>query len=368
MTKRIAIVSGDFYEQCVGGAEYQAYLLAKELLQQGHEVHQIFISNGKPFTPSTRVILHPLAKRHWLRRLGGTTVGHCSAIHATLGAMRPDLIYQRGASALTMYCASFVRQQGGRFIWHAASDMDFARNHIGRTAFLRPLRQVERSLARRGMTMADDIICQTQSQAEALRQQLGRNCRAVIPNGHPLPPGPFPKPADSKEVVWIGNWKTVKQPELFIALAERFGKEAGIQFSMIGRTGTGSVYKDLYCKAQRLPHLAVLGELPQDQVTSILAGAHLLVNTSEFEGFPNTFIEAWMREVPVVTLCVDPDGVLAQEGIGVCAGHFEHLVAQVKRLLGDEAERLQCAQRARAYAASRHSIVGMSRAMTEVFA
>ncbi|WP_306547305.1 glycosyltransferase family 4 protein [Desulfobulbus sp.] len=368
MAKRIAIVSGDFYEQCVGGAEYQAYLLAKELLQQGHEVHQIFISNGKSFTPQTRVILHPLTKRHWLRRLGGATVGHCLAVQTALGAIHPDIIYQRGAYALTNYCASFVRKQGGRFIWHAASDMDFATDRTGRPAFLRPLRRRERTLARRGITMADEIICQTHSQAEALRQQFDRSCRAVIPNGHPLPAGPFPKPTDSKHVVWIGNWKAVKQPEIFIALAERLGAEAGVQCSMIGRTGTGSVYEDLCRKAQGRHNLTVWGELPQDRVASILAGAHLLVNTSQLEGFPNTFIEAWMREVPVLTLCVDPDGLLAQEDIGVCAGHFDNLVAHVKRLLRDEAERSKCGQRARAYAARRHSLEGMSRAMAEVFA
>ena len=65
----------------------------------------------------------------------------------------------------------------------------------------------------------------------------------------------------------------------------------------------------------------------------MLARAHLFVNTSLFEGFANTFIQASMREAPVVSLHVNPDGVFDEGTVGVCAGSEERLVESVRTLV-----------------------------------
>ncbi len=51
------------------------------------------------------------------------------------------------------------------------------------------------------------------------------------------------------------------------------------------------------------------GAISQQEVNAELANAHVLVNTSLYEGFPNTFIQAWMRRTVVVSLNVNPDGI-----------------------------------------------------------
>ena len=52
----------------------------------------------------------------------------------------------------------------------------------------------------------------------------------------------------------------------------------------------------------------------------LLARSHIFVNTSTHEGFPNTFIQSWLREVVVVSLQVDPDQVLERQQVGIAAG------------------------------------------------
>jgi glycosyltransferase involved in cell wall biosynthesis len=42
----------------------------------------------------------------------------------------------------------------------------------------------------------------------------------------------------------------------------------------------------------------------------------LLVNTSNAEGFSNTFIEAWKEGVPVLSFYVNPDNIITEKKLG----------------------------------------------------
>jgi glycosyltransferase involved in cell wall biosynthesis len=88
--------------------------------------------------------------------------------------------------------------------------------------------------------------------------------------------------------------------------------------------------------ARGLTNFEFLGELPNEQVLEQLERARVLVSTSEFEGLPNTFIEAWLRGVPVVSGRVDPDGLIARHGLGCVAEDPEELSRQVELRLGDD--------------------------------
>jgi glycosyltransferase involved in cell wall biosynthesis len=91
-------------------------------------------------------------------------------------------------------------------------------------------------------------------------------------------------------------------------------------------------------------------------VNELLARAHVLVNTSVTEGYPNTFIQAWQREVPVVSLTVDPDGVLDRQGVGILASSEQRLEEALRLLLTDSVLRDEYGARGRDFAARRHSI------------
>jgi glycosyltransferase involved in cell wall biosynthesis len=72
------------------------------------------------------------------------------------------------------------------------------------------------------------------------------------------------------------------------------------------------------------------------------------VNTSDIEGFPNTYLQAWASGTPVVAF-FDPDGVIAREGLGVAVRTTEEMSEAVQRLTSNESEWNAARQRCLAF-------------------
>jgi glycosyltransferase involved in cell wall biosynthesis len=107
-----------------------------------------------------------------------------------------------------------------------------------------------------------------------------------------------------------------------------------------------------------VPNLTLAGFVPYAQVDSYFDGARLLLNTSEFEGFPNTFLQAWARGIP--TVCLLDTGSL-EDGIPVStiASGVEDAAAKVTRLMEDDLAWHQASQRSLRHFRRVHSVDAM---------
>ena len=192
------------------------------------------------------------------------------------------------------------------------------------------------------------VGCATTDQSCMLRRidpRIGARVRLLR---HVWPDGPT---AEKRDVVlWVGNMRPVKQPEVFINLA-RVLPDTGFAFEMIGRIGMGR-YARL---AASVPSVRLLGELAPADAAERIAEAALLVCTSKFESMPNTFVQAFSSGTPVVSLCVNPDNVLCQHGLGCVSGTESRLAEQVRQLLDDFQLRQLMGSRGRAYFREHHS-------------
>ena len=124
---------------------------------------------------------------------------------------------------------------------------------------------------------------------------------------------------------------------------------------MIGRPASGRYQKQLEKAMEGLPNFHYRGVQSIDEVNLMLARAHVLVNTSLYEGFPNTFVQAWFRRVPVVSLNVDPDDVLKKEGLGFHSQSFEGVTRDAEQLITDPRLRESMGTKAHEYALRHHS-------------
>jgi glycosyltransferase involved in cell wall biosynthesis len=166
----------------------------------------------------------------------------------------------------------------------------------------------------------------------------------------PIPEEPINKKAKPIKIVWISNFKPLKQPELFIKLAEGFHNIQNVQFIMIGRPSSGAWQKELAEEINQLPNLEYMGEQSIEQVNKVLSESHILVNTSRYEGFSNTYIQAWMRRVPVVTLNADPDSMIEAKGFGYHSRTFQQMLRDVRNLATDQNLRENMGEKSRKFA------------------
>jgi hypothetical protein len=66
----------------------------------------------------------------------------------------------------------------------------------------------------------------------------------------------------------------------------------------------------------------------------------VFLNTSDVEGFPNSYLQAWVRGRPVVAF-FDPDGLIQREALGQAVNSLDEMRAALLALLRD-ASLLQC--------------------------
>jgi glycosyltransferase involved in cell wall biosynthesis len=106
----------------------------------------------------------------------------------------------------------------------------------------------------------------------------------------------------------------MKRPELFIELARRLPDE---QFIII-MPGSNKVSSNAYDECRNLLNIRFIDYVPFWDMQKYFEEAKLFVNTSEFEGFPNTFIQSCLAKTPILSFRVDPDKFLTKNRIGFC--------------------------------------------------
>jgi glycosyltransferase involved in cell wall biosynthesis len=212
------------------------------------------------------------------------------------------------------------------------------------------------------MRRADAILVQSAAQAETLAQNYGLASR-VAPM---LVEKPLAPAARTIDVLWVGNIRQVKRPERILQLAARMPE---LKFHMVGGSlaGEEGFFHDVRNAATAQPNVWFHGRLSYWDANKLYGQARLLVNTSDIEGFPNSYLQAWIRGVPVVTL-IDPDGVIEREGLGVGARSTSQIAAAIDHLLGDPAAWKAASDRCRAFMAREYGEDKVLAAYLDTFA
>jgi glycosyltransferase involved in cell wall biosynthesis len=339
----LPVLAPEYRAHSIGGESVQQTLLARALARQGHDVSMVVADYGQADGARWDGIRTLKAYRAdagvpVLRFIHPRWTGLWSA----LARADADLYYTSCAGMQVGLISLFCRRHRRGFVFRAASDSDCDPARL----LVRYSR--DRWLYGYGLRNADAILVQSAWQEEA----MARNYRVTSRQAGMLVEKSPPAPARDIDVLWVANIRQVKRPDRALELAASL---AGERVHMAGGplAGEEPLYDEVRDAAARLPNLRFHGRLSYWEANELYGRASVLVNTSDVEGFPNSYLQAWMRGVPVVAL-LDPDGIIAREGLGVAVSSPGDFTRAVRSLLDDPVAWQAASERCLAYMAREH--------------
>jgi len=308
-----------------GGAELQVALLAKELVRRGH---QVVIAGGDTGQRDARVHDGVMTRNAGKFHTGGAwdAVMALPKIMALLAEYRPQYVAVLGWTAW-LYILAILRPLFGYklvFICGLDTEIDgsFAVSHGWRGR-----------LFEQGVVLSDFRFAMSEYQRDLfgrLHLDCGFYRNLVLPRLSPI--------TSKKDIdlLWVGRCQRIKRPHLFLDLVERLPES---RCEMICPKEDKALWHEVAGRAASLGNLTFHERVPYHEIQNHYDKTRFLVSTSEAEGFPNVMIQAAQGHAGILSLELDPDGLIRTFNAGFCAGgNFELLVEKTRFLLGNSSD------------------------------
>jgi glycosyltransferase involved in cell wall biosynthesis len=324
----------------IGGTERDIWLLSRALAAAGWSV-KVGVRRALPD-----------ADRKSIDGVEYVGIGHGQVLldwYRFLASERPDWLFWEGASHLWGPLVEIAKLAGVRTIFHLAFDADAQpRRAVFRRSRWWPLYAW-------GLRRADKIFVQHTGQLFMLHPRL-RSKACTLPKVCPLPSPVKLHSQRQAYVAWVATLRQHKRPDLLVDIARRL---PDMQFIVCGgptdyQSPPGYGIR-IVQELGKLPNVNYRGQVAPEEAMKVIADAALLLCTSDEEGFPNTFTQAWSSGTPIVTLKVDPDSIIEKKRLGAISGSVDVALADIKRLMASPNQREELALRARQYISEHHN-------------
>jgi len=314
-----------------GGAELQVALLAKELASLGHEV---VIAGGDTGQPDKRILEGVMTRSagKFHTGLAADSLLALPKVIKLLADYRPDYVAVLGWTAWLYLLALLRRLFGYKLVFICGLDTEID----GSFALTHGWRGI---LFERGVFKSDFRFAMSEYQRE-LFGRLNLSCylyrNLVLPRAK--------QRSENKEIdlLWVGRCQRIKRPHLFLDLVKRLPLARCV---MICPREDRVLWDEVAATAASLANLTFHERVPYHEIQDHYDRATFLVSTSEAEGFPNVMIQAAQGGAGILSLDLDPDGLISTFNAGFCAkGDFELLVEKVGSFMANPQEAMLMAQ------------------------
>lgn len=354
--QKICFVGADVYpvlkpgfgRAYVGGESVQISLISKAFLELGYEVSLIDRDYGQDPIEN----LYGIKVIKTFDRKKGVPIvrffhPRLSSIIRALENADADVYYQSCADMMTGVVAWFCKRRRRKFIFRTAHDYDC----IPEKVLVKLWR--DKKLYEYGLKNASIIAVQGVKQQELLRKNYNLNSYPVNMVVEIAGHDEVYSSTKDIDVLWVNNLRPFKRPELVIELAKRLPH---CRFTMIGGpcSELDTYYKEVKAGASKVANMDFVGPVSYSDIGNYFNRARVFVNTSDSEGFPNSFLQAWVRGVPVVSF-FDPDDIIVSNKLGYRALTLENMMTSIDHLLRNTDTRTSIGIKAKAFAINHYS-------------
>jgi glycosyltransferase involved in cell wall biosynthesis len=329
----LAVLAPEVDRSGASGEPLQHTLLATALARRGYRVSMVVADHGQP----DGAVWHGVQTFKAFAREAGLPVlrfvhPRWTGLVSALSRADAEVYYTSCAGGLVGQIGMFCASRGKRLVFRTASDADCKPDAL---ISMGPWYRRDKWLYEHGLRRASSVLVQSVHQQELMRGNFGLESSIA---GMVVEPGRNDREFGERDIdaLWVSNMRSVKRPDVLLGLAEKLPH---VSFHMVGGTvpGAARFFEQVKAKAAGRSNVTFHGAVPYRAVSAFYDRARILVNTSDIEGFPNTYLQAWASGTPVVAF-FDPDGVIAREGLGAAVRTAQEMSGAVKRLTSDESE------------------------------
>jgi glycosyltransferase involved in cell wall biosynthesis len=306
----------------VGGLTIQMYFWSLTFIENGWNVYS-FSDIKKDTLQSIRFLRFPRVKT-----IGIVLEWFISFYY--LLKIRPDIVIIRGARRELFFLGVYQKIFRYKLSFFGASDSDFETG-----SELISVSKINVGLYRRGVRKCNHFVVQNEEQQKLLNDHYNKNS-IVIKNiwRKNKDVSNITNHTEKYDALWIGNFRKLKRPEYFVNLAKRNPEK---KFVMIGGCIDINLYNSISNECQKIDNIDFIGPVSFNEVMNYFSNSKTFICSSEIEGFPNTFIQAFSAGIPIIST-FDPSKIILENSLGYIVQNEDELNRQFNQLLSDKNE------------------------------
>jgi len=314
-------ISGALRGKTQGGAELQIALLAKALALKGHEVVIIDPYSNESFVTNEGVKLINIPEWNKGIKVFRLFWNRLPALKKIFLEQKADYYYARMRTYFHFLSYQASRKLKTKFILGIAHDVDILSirdklkyQYSGNFNFFNyfTLDLLNDLVFHYLLKRADYITIQHSGQ---VIPHSTRGKVVLFPNIFDDSNLPVIENPSRDYYIHVGTLTMIKGITNLYQLAGILDKKCTIV--IVGDAGDKKS-KSVLEKFYKDQNVVFKGRLDHHETMRLIANAKALINTSNYEGFPNIFLEAWATGVPVISLNVNPGNVFEEYHLGIC--------------------------------------------------
>jgi glycosyltransferase involved in cell wall biosynthesis len=328
-------VSGAIKGNTPGGAELQIVLLARALALKGHEVVIIDPYADEDFITHEGIKL--ITVPEWKKgiKILRLFFYRIPVLHKAFINQKADYYYIIMRSYLHLIPYFAAKKTGAKFIQALASDLDVL---SGFKKFKYEYKSSVKQLLTQGvltdlvfkylLEKSDFVMLQHAGQKFAANSK--KNNQVIFPNPIDLSSIPVVMAGSKNYYIYVGALTIQKGSHNLLRLINMLNDS--IPIVVVGSAKDKKSEK-VYEALRKKKNVVLKGQRSHKETLELISNAKALFNTSYYEGFPNTYLEAWACGIPVISLNSNPGNIIDRYGLGVwCNASLERM----KRCMEDE--------------------------------